>query len=92
VAEHEFPAEVPQDLRQHYRENARPMLRWWGLLMTNTRMFFLFLFLIIDRPSWFFWLEVSALNLLLLFLIVRQENMSQSLVEDITQPEAAVAT
>jgi hypothetical protein len=92
VAEHEFPAEVPQDLRQHYRENARPMLRWWGLLMTNTRMFFLFLFLIIDRPSWFFWLEVSALNLLLLFLIVRQENMSQSLVEDITQPEAAVVT
>lgn len=92
VAEHEFPAEVPVDLRRHYRENAQPMLRWWGLLMTNTRMFFLFLFLIMDRPSWFFWLEVSVLNLLLLFLIVRQENMSQSLVEDIMQPEAAVVT
>jgi hypothetical protein len=92
VAEHEFPAEVPLDLRRRYRENARPMLRWWGLLMTNTRMFFLFLFLIIDRPSWFFWLEVSVLNLLLLFLILRQENMSQSLVEDIMQPEAAVVT
>lgn len=89
VAEHEFPAEVPPDLRQHYRENARPMLRWWGLLMTNTRMFFLFLFLIIDRASWFFWLEVSVLNLLLLFLIVRQEHMSRSLVDDITQPAAA---
>jgi CDP-alcohol phosphatidyltransferase len=92
VAEHEFPAEVPPDLRVHYRDNARPMLRWWGLLMTNTRMFFLFLFLIIDRPSWFFWLEVSVLNLLLLFLIVRQEHMSRSLVDDIMQPEAAALT
>jgi phosphatidylglycerophosphate synthase len=92
VAGHEFPAEVPLDLRRHYREIAQPMLRWWGLLMTNTRMFFLFLFLIIDRPSWLFWLEVSVLNLLLLFLIVRQENMSRLLVEDIMQPEAAVVT
>jgi phosphatidylglycerophosphate synthase len=89
IAEHEFPAEVPPDLRVHYRDNARPMLRWWGLLMTNTRMFFLFLFLIIDRASWFFWLEISVLNLLLLFLIVRQEHMSRSLVDDITQPAAA---
>jgi len=89
VAEHEFPTEVPPDLRLHYRENARPVLRWWGLLMTNFRMFFLSLFLSIDRPSWFFWLEVSVLNVLLLFLILRQENMSQSLREDIVQPEPA---
>jgi hypothetical protein len=87
VAHHEFPAEVPDSLRQHYRENARPMLRWWGLLMTNTRMFFLFLFLILDRPAWFFWLELTALNLLLVLLVVRQENMSRSLVREIAHPQ-----
>jgi phosphatidylglycerophosphate synthase len=86
VTEREFPADLPNTLRLHYRECARPMLRWWGLLMTNTRMFFLFLFLILDRPSWFFWLELSGFNLLLLFLIVRQENMSRSLVHDVMQP------
>jgi phosphatidylglycerophosphate synthase len=91
VAVGEFPAELPDNLRQHYRENARPMLRWWGLLMTNTRMFFLFVFLIIDRPAWFFWMEVSVLNLLLLLLILRQENFSRSLVHDIVQPEAVVS-
>lgn len=90
VAEAEFPAAMPDVLREHYRENARPMLRWWGLLMTNTRMFFLFLFLILDRPSWFFWMEVSAMNLLLLFLILRQEDMSRSLVQDLAQPAALV--
>lgn len=90
LAERAFPNEVPDALRQHYRENARPMLRGWGLLMTNTRMFFLFLFLILDRPAWFFWLEVTVLNLLLAFLVLRQENMSESLVEDIDRAEAVV--
>ncbi|HJT81748.1 MAG TPA: CDP-alcohol phosphatidyltransferase family protein [Chthoniobacterales bacterium] len=85
LSEHAFPNDVPDQLRQHYRQNARPMLRGWGLLMTNTRMFFLFLVLILDRPAWFFWMEISVLNLLLAFLIVRQELMAESLVEDIDQ-------
>jgi hypothetical protein len=89
LTEHEFPAEVPSELREHYRATARPMLRWWGLLMTNTRMFFLFLFLIIDHPAWFFWLELTILNLLLMILVVRQETMSRSLVRDVAQPAAA---
>jgi len=87
VTEQEFPSDLPDDLREHYRESARPMLRWWGLLMTNTRMFFLFLFLVLDWPESFFWLEVTIFNLLLLALIVRQENMSRSLVQDVMQPE-----
>jgi CDP-alcohol phosphatidyltransferase len=86
LTEHEFPTEVPPPLREHYRENARPMLRWWGLLMTNTRMFFLFLFLLLDHPAWFFWLELTILNVLLLILVVRQERMSRALVQDVAQP------
>jgi hypothetical protein len=91
VAVDEFPDEMPDSLRQHYRDNARPMLRWWGLLMTNTRMLFLFLFLILDQPAWFFWMEVSVMNLLLLVLILRQENFSRSLVHDIEQPEPVIS-
>jgi CDP-alcohol phosphatidyltransferase len=91
LAQREFPADVPESLRRLYRENAQPMLRWWGLLMTNFRMFFLFLFLIMDRPSWFFWMEVTVLNLLLFFLLVRQENISDSLVQNLMQPEAAIS-
>lgn len=91
VAEHEFPVGVPNDLREHYRENAKPMLRWWGLLMTNTRMFFLFLFLILDRPAWFFWMELTIMNALLAVVIIRQEAMARSLVGDITRPEAVVS-
>lgn len=78
---HDFADEVPDSLRRCYRDSARPMLRWWGFLMTNTRMFFLFLFLAIDRPVWYFWLELGAFNVLLIYLILQQEKMSQSLLE-----------
>jgi phosphatidylglycerophosphate synthase len=73
-----FSDEVPDTLRRRYREFARPMLRWWGLLMTNTRMFFLSLFLFLKQPVWFFWVELTVFNLLLLYLIFRQERMARS--------------
>lgn len=73
--------EIPESFRQDYRAVSRPLLRWWGFLMTNTRMFFLFLFLIIDRPTWYFWLELSAFNILLIYLISRQERMSRTLLQ-----------
>jgi phosphatidylglycerophosphate synthase len=82
ATEHEFPGgEVPLALRARYGAAAGPMLRWWGLLMTNTRMFFLFLFLAIDRPALYFWLELTAFNILLVFLLIRQERMSSSFLE-----------
>jgi len=49
--------------------------------MTNTRMFILFAALFIGQPVWYFWSEVTVLNLLLAWLIYRQEEMSQSLLE-----------
>jgi hypothetical protein len=49
--------------------------------MTNTRMLILFAVLLIGRPVWYFWTEVTVLNLLLVWLIYRQEEMSQSLLE-----------
>ena len=81
VVASDFSSEIPDYWRQRYRELAQPMLRWWGFLMTNTRMFFLFLFLAMGRPAWYFWLELSAFNLLLIYLIAREAKMSQSLLE-----------
>ena len=49
--------------------------------MTNTRMLILFILLFIGQPVWYFWIEVTAFNVLLAFLIYRQESMAQSLLE-----------
>ena len=55
------------------------MLKWWRLLMTNTRMLVLFLVLILGQPVYYFWFELIPLNVLFVYLILRQEKMAESL-------------
>jgi CDP-alcohol phosphatidyltransferase len=76
-----FHSKIPNWLRTRYRNLAGSMFKWWGLLMTNTRMLVLFAFLFIGQPIWYFWFELTLLNLLLVYLILRQENMAESLEE-----------
>ena len=75
-----FPQEIPEWFKTRYQRVASPMFKLWGLLMTNTRMLILFILLFIGQPVWYFWLEVTLFNLLLAYLIYRQERMAQSLL------------
>ena len=81
VSYQSFPHQIPESFSTRYRISARPMFKLWGLLMTNTRMLVLFIFLFLGQPIWYFWVEVTILNMLLAYLIHRQETMSQSLME-----------
>jgi phosphatidylglycerophosphate synthase len=76
-----FPQAIPEWFRTRYQSLARPMFKLWGLLMTNARMFFLFILLFIGQPVWYFWIEVTVLNVLLAYLIYCQESMAQSLLK-----------
>ena len=49
--------------------------------MTNSRMLILFVLLFIGQPVYYFWFELIPLNLLFVYLIVRQEKMAESLLE-----------
>jgi len=70
---------IPSWLEQRYRDAAGHMLKWWRLLMTNTRMLVLFLVLFLGQPVYYFWFELIPLNVLFVYLIVRQEKMAKSL-------------
>jgi hypothetical protein len=74
-----FHGEIPGWLEQRYRGAAGHMLKWWRLLMTNTRMLALFLLLFMGQPVYFFWFELIPLNVLFVYLIMRQEKMAESL-------------
>lgn len=87
-----FPNEIPGWLKTRYNELARPMFKWWGFLMTNTRMLILFTLLLVGRPVWYLWIEVTVLNVLLTGLVLRQNKMFGSLAATATtQRESAPA-
>jgi phosphatidylglycerophosphate synthase len=81
ISNRSFAHEIPEWFKARYQSSVRPMFKLWGLLMTNTRMLLLFILLFIGQPVWYFWIEVTVFNVLLAYLIYRQENMSQSLLE-----------
>ena len=76
-----FHSGIPDWLRTRYRNLARPMLKWWRLLMTNIRMLVLFALLFISQPIYYFWFELIPLNLLFVYLLFRQEKMAGSLLK-----------
>jgi hypothetical protein len=84
-----FGEQIPEWLAAQYRNAARPAFKFWGVLMTNTRMLLLFAVLLIDRPAWFFWIEITMFNLVLVYLLYRQRNMCRALLEMMRQPRHA---
>jgi hypothetical protein len=76
-----FDGQIPIWLKSRYQSLAGPALKWWRLLMTNTRMLVLFAVLFIGQPIWYFWFELTLLNLLLVYLIICEEDMAESLLE-----------
>jgi len=74
-----FGGQIPGWLQQDYRDAAGGMLKPWRLLMTNARMLVLFLLLLIGQPVYYFWFELIPLNVLFVYLIMRQEKMAESL-------------
>jgi hypothetical protein len=74
-----FHGRIPGWLEQRYQNAAGNMLKWWRLLMTNTRMLVLFIVLFLGQPVYYFWFELIPLNVLFIYLIVRQEKMAKSL-------------
>ncbi|HEU0274411.1 MAG TPA: CDP-alcohol phosphatidyltransferase family protein [Candidatus Udaeobacter sp.] len=84
-----FQGEIPGWFRTRYRDLACPMLKWWGLLMTNIRMLVLFALLFISQPVYFFWFELIPLNLLFVYLVFREENMAESLLKTVESPQSS---
>ena len=76
-----FHGKIPNWLEQRYRDAAGHTLKWWRLLMTNTRMLVLFALLFLGGPIYYFWFELIPLNVLFVYLIARQEKMAESLEE-----------
>ena len=74
-----FAADVPQAFRDLYRQTNRTMISFFFLFRTNTRMLLLFLLLFLAQPIWYFAVELTVLNFLLVVLAFRQNAICRRL-------------
>src|ERR1700726_158139 len=50
TTERKFHGEIPRWLKDDFRRQAQPAFKWWGLLMTNSRMLILLALFLIQQP------------------------------------------
>ena len=68
-------------LSERYRRENKPIVKCANFFGRNTRMILLFLLLILNQPIWYFILEITILNLLLVFVLVRQKEVLDRLLD-----------
>jgi phosphatidylglycerophosphate synthase len=89
AARERFGLMVPEWLRQEYVRNNKPLIKYYNLITTNSRMIVLFLAVLIDRLSIYFAFELIVLNAVLISLTVHQEKLNARLLHAIDTREEA---
>jgi len=74
-----FAGGVPPSFRDRYGQLNRAMISFFFLFRTNTRMLLLFVLLLLAQPVWYFAVELTVLNFLLVVLAFRQNAICRRL-------------
>lgn len=79
-----FPAGVASTaFRQAFRQKSLPLMKYTNILSFNWRVIALFVALLLRMPWLYFAFELTALNLLLLYMILRHERICRNFTNEL---------
>lgn len=79
-----FPGALPENLRADFRKASRPLMKYTNILSFNVRSFALFASILIFRMPWlYFAFELTVLNILLIYMMVRHERICRRFAHDV---------
>ncbi len=81
-----FGDHLPQWLVDEFRAKDKPLMKYTNMLTFNTRVIALFVSLFLHRPWLYFVFELTVLNTMLIYMILKQESISKYFYKKITQP------
>lgn len=67
--------DVPKSLADEYRQMSRPLLKYTNILTFNTRIAVLFLALLLDEVWIYYLFDITVMNILLIYMIVKYEKV-----------------
>lgn len=68
-------SDVPSALAQQYRAMSRPLVKYTNILTFNTRVAALFISLLLDQVWIYFVFEITIMNAILIYMIVKYEKV-----------------
>lgn len=75
---------IPQDLKDEFRILSKPLMKYTNILSFNTRVIVLFISLLINIPWIYFVFEITVLNILLVYMIMRHESFCKKLYKQLS--------
>ena len=72
---------IPQEIREEFRRNSLPVIKWNGLLTFNFRSAWLFLFCLLDVPVMNFVWGIVGMGLLYLYVNRRHESFCRKMAD-----------
>lgn len=84
VLKSRFGDEVPMPLREKFREQSKPLMKYTNMLSFNTRTIALFVAVLIFQMPWlYFAFELVVLNIMLLYMMWRHERICRMFMVEV---------
>jgi hypothetical protein len=71
---------LPEWLPRTFREGSFPLLKYTNMLSFNLRSIVLFLCILLKMPAFYFLFEITVMNIILIYMVRKYENLSKSLI------------
>lgn len=78
-------------IRERYRETFAPLLRQWSFLSSNYHTLGIFIFALFKAPQYYFWFILIGFTALMVWLIHRQGERCDSLLDTLNGTQSATA-
>jgi len=79
--------QLPESLRSGFRKQSKPLMKYTNILSFNTRVIALFISLFIGKPWLYFVFELTVLNSLLMYMVVKHESICKQFFSKILREE-----
>ena len=75
---------IPVEFRERFRKASLPLMKYTNILSFNTRSLALFVSILIFRMPWlYFAFELTVLNILMVYMVVRHENICNTFIKEL---------
>lgn len=83
ILKERFGDEVPLRLREKFRAQSKPLMKYTNMLSFNTRTIALFIALLVFREPWlYFAFELTVLNVMLVYMMWRHERICRLFIKE----------
>ncbi|MDR0430504.1 MAG: CDP-alcohol phosphatidyltransferase family protein [Tannerellaceae bacterium] len=83
VIREKYNDEAPEWFRKAFREKSLPLMKYTNMLSFNTRIIVLFISLFINKPWIYFAFEMTVLNIMLIYMIMKHERFCAKFTKEL---------